>query len=101
MGGFRDQPGGLFRMDPSEGGKPFFENDADGLQPERFFLPCKVMIKGANATLVLYDDHRGTPATVWIPLSQTHAIHTNPDPAGGYTDTLIMTAWIAKKKGLL
>lgn len=43
------------------------------------------------AILVLYNDE-----DVWIPLSQVHSIHRDPDRLHLY-----VTPWIAKQKGLV
>lgn len=50
-----------------------------------------VNTSSTDATLVItkYDEE------VWIPNSQVHEIHRGPEPS------VVMTAWIAKKKGFL
>lgn len=61
---------------------------------ETYELACKRKFEGPNAVLIL--DH-ATGEELWIPLSQVEEMHFNPQGEG----TIVISAWIAKKKGLI
>ena len=95
------------RMRPEDYGV-FFDHDAEDdsddkprrpQQQEKFSLACKVRVKGENADMILCDVG-GVAKEMWIPHSQIIETTHNPK-LEGYADTLIITAWIAKKKGFL
>lgn len=61
---------------------------------ETYTFACHRKFEGPNAVLLL--DH-ATGEEIWIPLSQVDEMHFDPDGNG----EVVMTAWIAKKKGLI
>jgi hypothetical protein len=61
---------------------------------ETFELTCIKKLE-SNAAVLIYDP--ASDEEVWIPLSQVDEMHFNPRGEG----TIVMTAWIAKKKGLI
>ena len=95
--------GDVFRMTDEDDNKPFFEHDGEERsgkkQEEKWHLKCKILRESAAAVLVLFDQG-GEAKQDWIPLSQIHSMTHDPRVIQGYGDTIIMTAWIAKKKGL-
>ena len=53
-----------------------------------------------DAAVLIVDIDSGEE--IWIPLSQVSELHFRNDSAGGLpVGTIVMTEWIAKKKGLL
>lgn len=48
-----------------------------------------------DSAILIHDP--ATEEDIWIPLSQVESIHRHPDGSG----TIIMSDWIARKKGLL
>ena len=73
----RDSARGKYAIATSE--KVIFENVTLGKETEKAIL---VTIKGKE---------------VWMPLSQVHEIHREPD---GKTGSIVVSAWIAKQKEL-
>ena len=63
------------------------------MSKELFTLDCSIVRETDNAILVRTDEGD----EVWLPLSQVDQIRR---PAKG-ADTVVMTAWIAKMKGLI
>ena len=63
------------------------------MRDESFEFTCTR--KAETGAAVLIVDH-ATGEEVWIPLSQVHEMHFNQKGEG----TIVITAWIAKKKGL-
>lgn len=62
-------------------------------------LSCIKLHETDNAVLVL-DPASGEE--MWIPLSQVVEMHWRKDPQGDRAvGSVVMTEWIAKKKGLL
>lgn len=61
---------------------------------EVFELACIRKHETDNAVLIV-DLVAGEE--LWIPLSQVEEMHFNPAGEG----TIVMTAWVAKKKGLI
>ena len=61
--------------------------------PDTFEMACQFLRESDTAVLVL-DPASGEE--LWIPFSQTEAMHRNPD----HTGKIVMTRWIARKKGL-
>lgn len=62
-------------------------------------LSCTKLRETDNAVLVLDP---ATGENLWIPLSQVCEMHWQKDPQGDRaTGTVVMTEWIAKKKGLI
>ena len=58
-------------------------------------IECTVVHETDNAIRI---DYQGE--LIWIPLSQVEEIHRR-NKAVGDTDVVVMTRWIASKKGLL
>lgn len=63
---------------------------------ELYEASLEFLVESEKAILVL--DH-ATGEEFWIPLSQVHSIHG--EKVRGNTVTVRMSAWIAKKKGLI
>lgn len=61
---------------------------------ELYELACTFVAETPRAVLI-YD--HATDEELWIPLSQVSSLHKGANRDG----TLVMSAWIAKKKGLI
>ena len=59
-----------------------------------FELACHFIAETDNAILICDP---ASDEEIWIPLSQVEEIHRDK---GGETGRIIMTEWIARKKGL-
>jgi hypothetical protein len=63
------------------------------MNPELFEMSCHFKHETDNAVLII-DPASGEE--LWIPLSQVEEMHHDKNGDG----TIVMSAWIAKKKGL-
>ena len=61
---------------------------------ECYELACSFQGETAKAVKIL--DY-ATGEELWIPISQVEEMHRRPDGTG----VIVMTAWIAKQKGLI
>lgn len=68
---------------------------ARGQQEERFTTQGKVIAESLKARRIKFDD---LDEPVWVPTSQ---LELDELPEAGNTGVINMTAWIAKKIGLL
>ena len=64
------------------------------MRGELFTLPCLFKRETPNAVLVL-DENTGEE--IWFPISQVDSMHRDNDERG----QIIVSAWIAKQKGLI
>ena len=62
-------------------------------ESDTFEMACEFLRESDAAVLIL--DH-ANGEDLWIPLSQINEMHRNPD----HTGKIVMTRWIARKKGL-
>lgn len=66
---------------------------------EVYELACSFKAETEKAVLIV--DH-ASGEEMWIPLSQVKEMHKQPSKdANGTLGTIVITAWIAKKKGLM
>lgn len=63
---------------------------------------CDIKHETEKALLVSTHTCEGEMVNVWIPLSQVESISRNSDMEEGlYTDSVVMSKWIATTKGLV
>jgi len=63
---------------------------------ELYELACQIIRETDNAVLI--HDY-ASEEEIWIPLSQVESMHKHGEmPCDG---TIVMTAWIARQKGLI
>lgn len=65
---------------------------------EFYTLACE-FVHETDAAVLIIDVSTGEK--LWIPLSQVEEMHKTPDDSGKLFGEIVMTAWIAKQKGLI
>lgn len=66
---------------------------------EKYELACEFIHESPGAVLIT---DFATGERIWIPLSQVHKMTKRPpDDKGRVMGAIVMSAWVAKKKGLI
>ena len=69
---------------------------------ETLTISCNIKAETSKAILIQTHTIEGEVGEHWIPLSQTEQIHRrNNITEGMYSDSVVITKWIAEKKGLV
>jgi hypothetical protein len=66
--------------------------------PEKIEIKGTILRETGAAILISHNSPEGTTESIWFPLSTVHSIHRSKIEG---EDTLVVSLWIATKKGLV